>query len=355
MKVTESQQMSGLPQVSVIVLNYNGARWLQRCLRSLRDQTLFGQMEVIVADNASPDGSDELARSLMVGWGNGQLLQNGENLGYCEGNNRAAQHARGRYLFFLNNDTWLEPDCLEVMLRGVRDRQAQAAAPRVLNYDDDSPQYSGGGGFDVFGLASSARLRPGSNESFIAAGCAYLIDREFFSAVGGFDAAFYMYSDEYDLSWRVWTAGGCILYVPEARLHHRGAASVNPAGGERVVEYRTSDTKRFYANRNSMLVLLKNCQHVLLPLVALQWALSLLEACVLLLILRRWSFVRRAYLAAWIDCWRLRHHVVLERKRISAFRRRGDLYMLRFMCLRLARWDELANVWRMGLPRVDAK
>ena len=65
---------------------------------------------------------------------------------------------------------------------------------------------------------------------------------------------------------------------PSAKLHHRGAAQVNPAGGGATVEFRTSDTKRFYANRNGLLVLLKNAQHLLLLLVPLQLGLLAIEA-----------------------------------------------------------------------------
>ena len=54
--------------VSVVVLNYNGAQWLRRCLDSLHSQTLFSQIEVIVADNASPDGSELLAAEIMAEW-----------------------------------------------------------------------------------------------------------------------------------------------------------------------------------------------------------------------------------------------------------------------------------------------
>jgi GT2 family glycosyltransferase len=82
------------PLVSVIVLNYNGARWLERCLESLRAQTIGDQLEVIVADNLSSDGSDRLAQQIIERWPRSLFLQHGQNLGYCEGNNRAAARAR---------------------------------------------------------------------------------------------------------------------------------------------------------------------------------------------------------------------------------------------------------------------
>jgi GT2 family glycosyltransferase len=344
-----------VPTISVIVLNYNGAPWLERCLASLHNQTIFGRLEVIVADNASPDQSDRLARALMGGWPNARVIQHGANLGFCEGNNRAAAVASGRYLFFLNNDTWLEPDCMERLLETVQTWGANAGTPLMLNYDEDSVQSSGGGGFDIFGLMSLARPQTRPREIFVVGGCSYLIERELFERLGGFDPVFYMYADEYDLSWRLWVAGGRAIVVPAARLHHRGAAGVNPTGGSRIVEIRTSDTKRFYTNRNCLLVLLKNSQGPLLLLIPLQLLLLLTEGLMGALLLRRWSFFRKAYLGAIGACWQLRGHVRAERVRLSRLRRRSDWRMLRFLRLRLNRWEEFINLRRHGLPKVAAQ
>ena len=338
--------------VSVIVLNYNGARWLERCLNSLRTQTIFGQIQVIVADNVSSDGLEELGRRMVESWPGGVFVQHAQNLGYCEGNNRAAQAARGQYLLFLNNDTWLEPDCLKQLLAEVARTGAGAACPLVLNYEDDSFQSLGAFGFDLFGLASTRSASAQTREVLMPEGCAYLIRRELFEQLGRFDPEFFMFADEFDLSWRVWISGHQAIAVPVARLHHRGAAQVNPAGGGSTIEFRTSDTKRFYANRNSLLVLLKNAHLFLLLQVPLQLCLLVAEALAALLLVRRWSFVRRAYLDAISDCWRLRRHILAERRRIGQFRRRSDLWMLRFLRWRFNRWDELQRLRRFGAPKV---
>jgi GT2 family glycosyltransferase len=350
------RQASGAeqPLVSVIVLNYNGARWLERCLNSLRAQTIFGQVEVIVADNVSTDGSEQIGRQLTEGWPRGRFIQHAQNLGYCEGNNRAADAARGEYLLFLNNDTWLEPNYLELLLAEVRRTSAAAAGPLVLNYEDDSFQSLGAFGFDIFGLACTRAPCEATRQVLMPEGCAYLIRRDLFQQLGRFDSEFFMFADEFDLSWRVWISGHQAIAVPSARLHHRGAAQVNPAGGGAAAEFRTSDTKRFYANRNSLLVLLKSARSILLLLVPLQLGLLAIEALAALLLVRRWTFISRAYFGAVADCWRLRRHILAERKRIRQFRRRGDLFMLRFLRWRLNRWDELHRLRRHGVPKVTA-
>jgi GT2 family glycosyltransferase len=185
-------------------------------------------------------------------------------------------------------------------------------------------------------------------------GCSWLVERKLFADLGGFDSEFFMYSDEYEFAFRLWISGRKAIAVPAARLHHRGAANVNPAGGAQVVEFRTSDTKRFYANRNGLLVILKNAQHVLLLLAVTQTALLLLEALAALVLVRRWSFIQRAYLNAFRDVWRLRHHVCAGRKKIQAFRRRSDWGMLRFLRWRPNRLEEVLQMWRKGPPKVTS-
>jgi GT2 family glycosyltransferase len=343
-----------LPLISVVILNYNGAKWLERCLSSLQKQTILSQIEVILADNLSSDGSDLLAERLLKDWPNGRFVQNGANYGFCEGNNRGARFATGKYLFFLNNDAWLEPDCLEILARETEAAQADASTPLVMNFDDDSFQSLGASGFDIFGFPTSRLPHADTREVLMPEGCSYLIKRELFDRLGRFDAEFFMFADELDLSWRVWISGHKAVAVPSARLHHRGAANVNPKGGGTAVEFRTSDTKRFYANRNCLLVLLKNAKNLLLLQVLFQLLLFVAEAVAGLLLVRRWNFVKRSYVDSAIDCWRLRKHIMNERKRVRGFRRRSDWYMLRFLRLRLNRWDEVKRLRQFGVPKVTA-
>ena len=142
------------PLLSVIILNFNGALWLERCLQSLRGQALAEEIEVLVADSASADGSAELAAGLMRSWPGTHLLRLGTNLGYSGGNNLAAAQARGQYLLFLNHDTWLEPGCLDRLVTEAQAAGAAVATPLVLDYDNGAVQSTGAGGFDLFGLTS---------------------------------------------------------------------------------------------------------------------------------------------------------------------------------------------------------
>jgi GT2 family glycosyltransferase len=338
-----------MPTISVIILNYNGARWLERCLASLQTQTIFDQLEIIIADNASTDGSDHDAEQALAPWSNGRFIQHGSNLGFCEGNNRAALHATGQYLFFLNNDTWLEPDCLKTLLAETRAHQAHAATPIMLNYEDDSVQSAGAAGFDAFGLMSFAHPQKQTEPIFVAGGCCYLIERSLFQQLGGFDPTFYLYAEEYDLSWRLWLSGRKAVAVPSARLHHRTAATTSSTGQSQI---QTTDSRRYYTNRNGLWVIAKNAQHLLLLLLPLQLAILTLEALASLILVRRLSFIQHAYLHAVRDAWRALPHIRAERKRFRTLRQRSDLWMLRFFRLRLNRWDSLVFLKRHGLPKV---
>lgn len=343
----------GFPEVSVIVLGYNSAGWLPKCFGSLQQQTALDKIEVIFADNASTDRSVEIARDWLRHFSDATIVHNGGNVGFCEGNNRPVGLARGAYLLFLNPDAWLEPDCVERLLQATRQAGAAAASPWILNYADETHQDFGFLGFDLFGLPVSSPPPAGPAEVFVACGAACFIRADTFREVGMFDPEFFMYSDEVDLSWRVWIAGQKIIGVPDARVHHRGAATVNPAGGEHTVELRSSDRKRYFSNRNGLLAVFKNAGNLLLLTAGLQVLLLAAETAVGCLVLRRLSFGRATFLAALADCWRLRGHVRQERGRIAAFRRRSDFWMLRFFRLRLNRWDEIVRIRKYGLPRVD--
>jgi GT2 family glycosyltransferase len=160
-----------------------------------------------------------------------------------------------------------------------------------------------------------------------------------------------MYGEEMDLSWRIWIAGEQIVAAPKARIHHRGAVGVNPAGGTRIVENRTSIQKRFLANRNRLLFVAKNCQHLLLLMLLPCGFLTIVEGLLTLGMTRNWSLARQTCFDAIADCWRLRHHVMSQRRLIKSFRKHGDFWMLRFFRFGFGRWEEVERIVKAGFPR----
>ena len=340
------------PAVSVVILNWNAASWIPRCLESLRRQTIFSQIEIIFTDNASTDDSENVARAAMAGWPNGKFLQNGGNFGFGGGCNRGAAAATGKYLF-LNPDVWLEPNCMEELVAAGEKSGATAVAPMILDYADDAVQWWLDDGFDITGWMVNARFDCGRKTSF-SGGTFAFIRADAFQKLGGYDEEFFMYGEEEDLTWRIWISGGRVATAPNARLHHRGAAAVNPQGGEQITELRTSERKRFYANRNHLLVLLKHSQHILL-LTAVAFVGMLLWKAFFGCCSSaggRWCRLRAIeplrVLAAARSC-------VRQAAASSNFSPARRWWMLRFFCWRSGQTGDLKNILKFGLPKIGDK
>jgi GT2 family glycosyltransferase len=332
------------PLVSVVIVNYNCKKWLDRFFPSLRAQTIFDRSEFILVDNTSTDGSAEICQKEMASWSNAVFLPTGGNYGFGGGSNRGAAVARGKYLFFLNPDVWLEPDCLEQLATKADTLPTKTASPLVLDYDSNNIQGQGAAGFDFFGCMINPRPGEDLREPFAVA-TFFFINRDLFRKLGQFDEVFFLFNEEMDLSWRAWLSGEAIHLIPSARIHHQGASS-----GDRAAQNRTSESKRFYANRNQILAIAKNARCVLLLLVLNQIALIAVEALLGAILVRRFSFIRWALFKPVSDCWRLRKHIAAERKRIRGFRSRGDLWILRrFFRLGLGRWLDVKRLLKSGV------
>jgi GT2 family glycosyltransferase len=254
-------------------------------------------------------------------------------------------------LYLFSTDTWLEPDCLEQLYRACEQKQADGAGAQILEYQDNSIQAKGSHGFDIFGNPISPPSGKTADPMFCIAGF-YFIRRDTYFRLGRLDERFFIYGEEMDLSWRIWITGGLVIPVMAAKVHHRGAVGVNPAGGVKATENRTSVQKRFLANRNSLLIIAKNCQHVLL--------IVLLPMCGLLMIVEAIATIvmTRSTLLARDTCWRavtgfisLRKHVLAERTRLRKLRKRSDFWMLRFLKFGFGRSHEIRAILKKGFPK----
>jgi GT2 family glycosyltransferase len=341
-------------EISLVILNYQGEPWLGRCLESICAQTAVARLEVVVVDNLSTDKSREICESFRARLPRFQFIANKENLWYCEGNNVGAQAAGSPLLFFLNNDVWLEPDCVERLLSAAASNAAaEIFAARVLDYASDQYQGFGAVGYDWLGCVASVPDHDRPQELFSAYGCAFVIRKNCFERVGGFPAELQAYTDEIDLAWRVWISGGSVVSEPAAKVHHRGAAAANSAGGGRLVEFRTNESKRFLAVRNGLLFWLKNGRHILRLMVLSHLLLLACEAVVWLVLVRRIDFVRRSYLGGVAAAFRMGASTRKWREHNDRIRRHGDFWMLRFLRWQPGRWTEVRSLAKLGWPKVD--
>jgi GT2 family glycosyltransferase len=345
-------EASHTPWISVIIVCHNDGKWLPRCLDSLRTQTIFDRIEVIIADNASEDGTDALGQNLIAGWPSARLLPTGGDNGFAVACNRGARVAQGRYLYLLNPDVWLEPDCLEQLYQRIEQAQASAGSAVIYEYEDDTVQHKGSDAFDFFCYPLIPHAGRDPERLFCINGFTF-IRRDFFLQIGLLDEKMFMYAEELDLSWRLWLAGGSLVPVLSAHIHHRGAALVNPAGGTRAIENRTSVQKRYLANRNCLLAIAKNSQHILLLTLVTYALLLFAEMFATLIMTRSWKVAKHTSVDPLVDLWRMRGHVRAQRKLIKAMRQHGDFWMLRFFRPGFGRWNEIRKMFKLGFPKIN--
>ena len=219
------------PNISVIIVCWNSANYLSRCLNSLSAQT-NRNFEVIIVDNDSKDNS---VLGLEENYPNLDLrIEHLEsNLGFAVANNIGARLARGKWLALLNSDAFPEPDWLEQLVRAADDnpkftffasRQIQANTPELLDGTGDVYHVSGLGWRQNYNhLTSKYGIQPG--EIFSACAAAALYSRDDFLKVGGFDEDYFSYFEDIDLGFRLRLIGGRCFYVPKAVVYHIGSAS----------------------------------------------------------------------------------------------------------------------------------
>ncbi len=330
------------PLVSVVISCLNGAKWLPNCFAALRKQTIFDRIEVILVDDFSTDGTADVGRKELASFPQAKVFRSEKALGYTGGNDLGADAATGEWIYILNDDTQLEPDCLEKLLAAAEASKSDAAVPTLAEYNTMDIVYSAPMGFDIFGRPSWSPKDhdvPGPwHPCFMVGGAGFLIRRAIWKKLGGFDAAHFMYAEDDEISWRLWLAGHQSVYVKNAIMHHRTER------GWEVKEFT-----RYLVNRNSLLVILKNAQHILLLCWFTQVIMLLAEAVIMLAISRRWKFVWNCYFTAIIDSLKMWRHVLKMRKFTASIRKHSDWWMARrFLRLRPNRWDMIEAFFLKG-------
>lgn len=310
------------PRVSVIIVNTNERHRLERLLPTLI-AGLDGGTEVLLVDHASTDGSVAFVRERFP---QARVVEAGGNLGYAGGNNLGAAHARGEYLAVLNPDTEVAPGWLGPLVAAleadpgvglVTPKVRMMRTPELLNTCGNAVQFTGMAW--CRGLGTREERGPASGPVSAVSGCAFVVRRELFWELGGFDEDYFMYLEDTDLSLRARLAGYGCRYVAESQLWHDYALNLTPR-------------KYFYLERNRLLTLLK-------LLSARTLALSM--PALLLTEAMAWGYAALrgpAYLAAkgrgwW---WLLRHPraVLGKRRAAQRLRRIGDAELWRALVWR---------------------
>ncbi len=257
-----------LPRVAVVILNYNGRDHLANFLPTVT-QASYGNMRIIVADNASTDDSVKLVREK---YPEIEILEHPTNEGFAGGYNWALKRVESDYYVLLNSDVSVTPGWIEPIIDLMEsDSHIGACQPKLLSYHQPSLfEYAGaaGGWIDSFGYPFSrgrifdvCEADTGQYDVaepiFWASGAALFIRAQLFHQLGGFDGDFFAHQEEIDLCWRIQLAGYRIYACPQSVVYHVGAGTL-PRGGRKV-----------YLNfRNNLIMLRKN-----LPLKERLWKL----------------------------------------------------------------------------------
>lgn len=248
--------------ISVVVLNFNGKRYLEKCLSSLASQT-YEDFEVIVVDNASTDGSVDYLKA-QFSWA--RIVKNEKNLGFAGGTNSGIRQARGDYILTLNNDTQVDRCFLECLVKPMlSDKSIGMCASKMLL--SDGRINSAGICISRSGAAWDRGMFEPNDGQYdcleeVLGPCAgaALYRKKMLDEIGLFDEDFFLYMEDVDLAFRAKLAGWKCIYVPEAVVHHHHGGTAGFG----------SDLAVYYGNRNAIWYAVKDFPTGLL-LTSLPW------------------------------------------------------------------------------------
>jgi GT2 family glycosyltransferase len=251
--------MSYTPKVAVVILNWNGIKHLRQFLPSTLS-SVYPNLDIVVGDNASTDGSVEFIKQEYPSI---HIIQNDTNYGFTGGYNRVLEKVDADYFILLNSDVEVSPDWIIPVIDLMEsDPLIAAAAPKIMAYNQkDHFEHAGaaGGFIDSFGypfckgrifyeIEEDKGQYQQSGEVFWATGAAMFIKRSCWQEAGGFDERFFAHMEEIDLCWRLKNMGYKVMYCAESEVFHLGGGTLN-------VE---NPFKTYLNFRNNLLLLANN-------------------------------------------------------------------------------------------------
>jgi hypothetical protein len=243
------------PEISVVIPNWNGKKFLKTCLDSLRSQS-FKDFEIILVDNGS---KDESVKFVEENYPEVEIIALKENTGFAKAVNIGIRNAKGNLVALLNNDTEAHPDWLKNLKLAFEKYPEHAFfACKMLCFDQRDIIDSAGDGYSLLGkrysihrIGSGQKDGPKFNqfrEVFSACGGAAAYRKKLFEKIGLFDEDFFAFCEDIDLSFRAQLAGLRCLYIPSAVVYHLRGATVK----------KTNYFNEYLRARNEIYLLIKN-------------------------------------------------------------------------------------------------
>ena len=211
------------PLVSIIILNYNGKRWLEKCLPTIK-KIKYKPLEVIVVNNGSTDDSHKFVKKNYPAF---RLIEIKKNKGFAGANNVGVESAKGKYVLIINNDTEVPADFLTPLVRRMeQDKTIGVIQPKIrslrkINLLDAACSFYTSTGFQYhYGYYQPQNKKQYNKEQFVysAKGACLFTRRADYLKLGGFDEDFVCYVEESDYCHRVWLSGKKVLYLPESYI-----------------------------------------------------------------------------------------------------------------------------------------
>lgn len=307
-------------KISAIIVNWNEKETLRLCLSSLRKQD-HADLEIIVSDNGSTDGSQEMVRDEFP---DVLLQENNANLGFGTAVNRGFERSTGDYIIFLNNDLEFAEDSFGELLKHLEGNQdVGGAIPKILY--SQNPEIINSFGVDIhFTGIACPRLVDQPDRADLksfesACGGIFLMSRKMYKDIGGFDEGLFLYHEDHDLSWRGRLAGWRLETCPSAVFYHR-------------YQFNKGKMKFYHSEKNRLYLLLKNPELKTLALLmpalilteAAQWAHSLLNG---------WFFLK---VKSYRDLLEQLPQILVKRRKVQSVRKATDREIARLFQSELA-------------------
>lgn len=241
------------PKVGVVVLNLNGADVLRKCLQSIREVN-YPNLEVVIVDNGSTDGSPKIVRREFPGF---QLIENGKNLGVPEGQNIGVRHCLGLesdFVFVLNNDLIVDRETINELLRRSADDSIGVSGPIMYSAQNPADIQSAGGmiqwtkGSTYYLLTGQAPAQMPETFDIDYVGLPF-IKAEVLRKVGLFDPEYFAYWEDADFCARVKHAGYRVISVSSAKIWHEGSHTTKKMSG--FATYHSARNRFRFMKRNA--------------------------------------------------------------------------------------------------------
>lgn len=277
-------------KVSLVILNWNGEKFLKEYLPSVIQYSQNSDCEIVVADNNSTDKSIEL---LQKDFPTVKIIRLDQNYGFAQGYNLALnQIVDSEYFVLCNSDILLKSDAVSPIIKMMDSNPEIAVAmPKIKSLQHPELfEYAGaaGGYIDKYGypfckgrILENVEKDEGqyneNSEIFWASGAFMVVRSEIYKNLGGLDSNFFAHMEEIDFCWRVKNAGYKIAYCSESEVYHLGGGTLNQG----------NPRKLFLNYRNSLKMLFKNLQpNKLLPILFIRMILDGCSAAIYLLQLK---------------------------------------------------------------------